>query len=272
MTNNKNLPVLIYTMGRVSSGSCSIALQNAGYTNKFHVHTMNEEWRAFSGKASPADGMSPQEIERYEYDRKVRRDIIDAGKEALIISFVREPLTRNMSAFFINQIDRKDLVRDRTNEGLRRGFLKRYPHYVPLEWYKREFNSVLGINVFEHPFDNDRGHSVIESGRFRILLLRTEISNQEKGAALTEFLGEPVEMEVYKKVNKYELREEVNDLYREFKSEVKFQEDYLDYLYNSDYARHFMSGTEISELRTRWQSNDVIEVPWRRMPEAPSAS
>lgn len=261
-----NTPVLIYTMGRVSSGSCSIALGKAGYNRRHHVHTMNEDWRAYSGAASPATGMSAQQEARYEYDRKVRRDIIDSGEKALVISFVREPLTRNMSAFFMNRVDKKG-VPDKTPEGLRKLFLKRYPHFVPLEWYHRELNNVLGLNVFNSPFDPKVGYSVIEHGRFRILLLRTEMTNEAKGAALSEFLGVPVEMEVSKKSDKYELKEETNDLYRAFKKDVKFRKEFLDYLYGSEYARHFMSEDEVAELRSRWQSDDVEQVPWRLGPD-----
>ena len=265
MMFTKETPVLIYTMGRVSSGSCSIALSKAGFNNRFHIHTMNENWREYSGAASPAKGMSKQQEARYNFDRKVRQDIFDAGQKALVVSFVREPLTRNMSAFFMNRVDKKG-VPDKSPEGLRQLFVKRYPHFVPLEWYHREFNTMLGINVFEQPFDPEVGFTVIETDRFRILLLRTEMTNEAKGGALSEFLGENVEMEVSKKSDKYELKEETNDLYRAFKKEVKFRKEFLDYLYGSEYAKHFMSATEIAELRDRWQSDDAVQVPWRLGP------
>lgn len=264
---NTETPVLIYTMGRVSSGSCSIALSKAGYNRRHHVHTMNEQWRSYSGAASPATGMSAQQEARYEYDRKVRREIIDSGEKALIISFVREPLTRNMSAFFMNRVDKKG-VADKSPEGLRQLFVQRYPHFVPLEWYHREFNTVLGVNVYDHPFDPQIGYKIIEAGRYRILLLRTEMTDEAKGAALSDFLSVKVEMEVYKKSDKYELKEETNDLYRDFKKEVKFRKEFLDYLYSSEYARHFMSEGEIQELRARWQSDDAAQVAWRTGPES----
>lgn len=262
---DKNLPVLIYTMGRVSSGSCSIALARAGFERKFHVHVMNEEWRRYSGAASPEKGMTAQQEARYNFDRKVRADVIDSGSQALVISFVRDPLTRNMSAFFMNRVDKKG-VPTKTAEGLRRIFMRRYPHFVPLEWYHREFNTVLGVDVYAHPFDPEKGYRVIENGRFKILLLRTEITNEQKGAALSEFLETPVEMEVSKKSDKYELKEETNELYREFKKEVRFRPEFLDYLYQSEYAKHFMSAVEIDDIRGRWQSEDAAPVKWREGP------
>ncbi|MCR9129324.1 MAG: putative capsular polysaccharide synthesis family protein [Alphaproteobacteria bacterium] len=267
--SDKELPVLIYTMGRVSSGSCSIALGKAGYHRRHHIHILNEDWRDYSGAASPATGMTAQQEARYEYDRKVRREIIDTGEKALVISFIREPLTRNMSAFFMNRVDKKG-VDDKSPEGMRRAFLKRYPHFVPLEWYHREFNKSLGINVFDHAFDPQVGYRILETDRFRILLLRTEMTNEAKGAALSDFLGVPVEMEVYKKSDKYELKEETNELYREFKKEVKFRKGFLDYLYDSEYARHFMSESEIEEIRGRWQSDDAAQIPWRTGPDTMS--
>jgi hypothetical protein len=93
------------------------------------------------------------------------------------------------------------------------------------------------------------------------------MTNEAKGAAMTDFLGVPVEMEVSKKSDKYELKEETNDLYRAFKKEVKFRGEFLDYLYGSEYARHFMSESEMSELRARWQSDDADQVPWRDGPD-----
>tara|TARA_R110000868_G_scaffold107263_4_gene293395 strand:- start:12258 stop:13097 length:840 start_codon:yes stop_codon:yes gene_type:complete len=265
MSKIEDLPVLIYTPGRVSSGSCSIALMKAGFENRFHVHVMNEDWRDYSGAASPKTGMSPQQEARYEFDRKVRTDIIDAKQECLVVSLVREPLTRNMSAYFMNQVDKKG-IGGKTAESLRKGFLTRYPHFVPLEWYHREFNQVLGINVFDHPFDADQGYQVIESGRFKILLLRTELTNEEKGKALQQFLNRPIDMEVSRKSDKYELKEETNELYREFKKEVTFRPEFLDYLYTSEYARHFMTPAEIRSLRNRWQSDAAAPVAWRTAP------
>jgi hypothetical protein len=265
MSKIEELPVLIYTPGRVSSGSCSIALMKAGFDKRFHVHVMNEDWRTYSGAASPANGMTPQQAARYDFDRNVRSEIIDAKKECLIVSLVREPLTRNMSAYFMNQVDKKG-IGGKTAESLRKGFLARYPHFVPLEWYHREFNPVLGINVFDHPFDAGQGFQVIESGRFKILLLRTELTNEEKGAALQQFLNRPIEMEVSRKSDKYELKEETNELYREFKKEVKFRPEFLDYLYTSEYARHFLTPEEMQSVRDRWQSEDAAPVAWRTGP------
>lgn len=262
---DKQTPVLIYTPGRVSSGSCSIALAKAGFENKHHVHIMNEEWRKYSGAASPEKGMRPQQEKRYHHDRKIRKDIIDSGEKALIISFIREPLTRNMSAFFMNRVDKKG-VDDKTTEGLRRVFLKRYPHYAPLEWLEREFNPVLGVDVYANPFPKDVGYSQLENDRYKILLLRTEMSNELKSQALSEFLDCEIEMEVSRKNDKYELKEETNELYRGFKNEVKFRSDFLDYLYQSKYVQHFIPDHEIEELRARWQDNDAIDVKWRHSP------
>ena len=262
MTKLEDLPVLIYTMGRVSSGSCSIALMKAGFEKRFHVHVMDEDWRKYSGAASPATGMTKQQEDRYNFDRKVRKDIIDSGQECLIVSLVRDPLTRNMSAFFMNQVDKKG-VETKTTEGLRSRFVRSYPHFVPLEWYHREFNPTLGINVFDHPFDPELGYTVIEHGRFKILLLRTELTNEEKGQALSKFLDRPIEMEVSRKSDKYELKEETNELYRAFKKEVKFRKEFMDYLYSSEYAQHFMDEDETERLRDRWQSAAAKPVEWR---------
>lgn len=265
MSKIENLPVLIYTMGRVSSGSCSIALMKAGFESRYHVHVMNEDWRKYSGAASPEKSMTAQQEARYHFDRDVRKNIIDAKKECLVVSLVREPLTRNMSAFFMNKVDKKG-VADKTAEGLRRAFLKNYPHFVPLEWYHREFNKSLDVDVFETPFDADLGYKVIEKGQFKILLLRTEMTNEQKGEALSEFLNRPIEMEVSRKSDKYELKEETNELYREFKKQVSFREEFLDFLYASEYARHFMKPEEIKHLRDRWQGESAAPVAWRTGP------
>ena len=265
MSRIEDLPVLIYTMGRVSSGSTSIALMKAGFDNRFHVHTMNEDWREWTNSPNPQRGMTKQQEERYHFDRKVRADIIDTGKEALIISLVREPLTRNMSAFFMNQVDKKK-VTDTDPDDLVRKFKKRYAHYVPLQWYQREFNTVLDVDVFANPFDKKLGYQLLERGPYKILLLRTELTNEAKGEALSEFLGRPIEMEVARKKSQYELSDEALDTYREFKKHAKVRPEFLDWIYSSKYARHFMSKREMREMRERWESPNAPDQPWRTQP------
>lgn len=128
-------------------------------------------------------------------------------------------------------------------------FLEEFPHFHVLRWFDMHFRDGLGIDVFEHDFDAQRGHSAFSDGRFDVLVLKLERPDADKQAAIAEFLDyDDFELRRYNTSQDRDYAEK----YARFKKSVDLPERYLDEMYESRYARHFYTEEEISEFRCRW--------------------
>jgi len=112
----KNIPVFVYQMGKVASSTIysSIKKQYNGLT--FHGHNFRE-------------GMTDDLLKRFFHEYQNNKF------EIKLISLVREPVSRNLSAFFENfkrdvGIDYKDSEYNPTD--LLNIFLENYNHDIPL--------------------------------------------------------------------------------------------------------------------------------------------
>jgi hypothetical protein len=154
-----------------------------------------------------------------------------------LITAVREPVGRNLSAFMQN--------RGEMNWGKEQSaFLANYPHNRPLEWFDREILPATGIDVFAEPFPHEKGWQIISD---RLLIIRCEESDSTKETALSTFLGRPVTLG---RANVGSEKTYADD-YERLKC-LPLPPDYIDRMLNSRYAAHFYSQEEREVLRCRW--------------------
>ncbi len=173
-----------------------------------------------------------------------------------VISMVREPVGRNISAFF------HDMARtlSKTGEGYSRALLDEFltswdKHDVPLEWFSETFQPETDIDVYARTFNRKRGWSVYESGDRRVLVIRTEDMTErllEAMAALLEMAL--VRTEVEHRAQDSERPHGVGDLYRGFMEGAVMPEAYLDRVYGNRYAKHFYYKKELDTLRGFWSA------------------
>lgn len=180
-------------------------------------------------------------------------DLIVAKKRsALFISLVRDPVSRNISAFFQNDGNWADFTvppEKHAVDTLIKRFLEAYPHHVPLVWFDGEFQPVLGIDVYAHPFPKERGYDVIEAGNFKVLLLKVELDDAVKERAISEFLGVPDFRLIRHNVG---VKKETAALYKAFKDQFVLPAALADQIYEARYTRHFYTSEEIEHMRARW--------------------
>ena len=94
----KDLPVLIYQMGKVGSSSIYMSLKEIMPT--FHVHYLRKDLMDKINKNQINRGFAPPE--HLVTSKMVLKKYIKKDKPLNIISLVRDPIARNMSAFFEN--------------------------------------------------------------------------------------------------------------------------------------------------------------------------
>lgn len=241
------LPILVYQVGKVGSSTVYYSLKSAGHRCE-HVHRI-----------------APENIEKVAEDRRRRglpvkderlglaiaHRLNRADGKVRIVTMVREPLSRNMSAFFQNLTDYyggSPLDSIPVDEAIRR-FLEEYPHHVPLEWFDTEFERVTGVCLFNYPFPFEKQWTVVSEGRFEILVLRVEASDEVKAEALRSFLGLADLKLVRANVGE---GKDYAKLYEDFRRRIRLPEDYVDRMLGSKYARHFYSPDELERARASW--------------------
>ena len=165
---------------------------------------------------------------------------------------VRDPVARNMSAFFENLEHKTNLALFTPTTDLIDKFFKSYPHGIPEQWFDEELKQVFGFDVFSLSFDHVSKSLRSDFGGYRFLVLRTEESNSEKEALLREFLNTPDLSLGFFNVGG---RKQYADVYKEFRSAIKKDarfRDYVNEIYRSRYARHFYTDVELTEFKRQW--------------------
>jgi hypothetical protein len=266
-------PILILQMGKVGSKSVEAGLDALEMNRSiYHAHFLSRERTAET------------ELQRRKFFRTERQSylqrpwlnqfILQTFEETRdtrrwkLITLTREPVARNISAFFENlevvpcdtdggfevssdyyQIE-PTVVSVGDLSDLEKMFFERARHDSPVKFFDREIKDIFGIDVLASGFSTEKGYEIYSSSKADLLVLRLESLADCSRDAFAEFLG----IDDFQIINRNIGTEKVYaSLYSAFKRGAAFDSDYVNTLYNSDYMKTFYSGAEIDAARARWQ-------------------
>lgn len=240
-SNSSKTPVL-YTMGKVASSALTEALGRSGIP-AHQIHNLDTPTLLKLAKRDMDAGRLPLRhiCQSMTYRTEYRRH----PERFLFISVVRDPIARNMSAFFQNLGISETNGASETAD-LFETFKTTYPHNLPLVWFDRQFEDALGIDVFQTPFDSTKKYLYMPDQN--TLLLRVDCPRTTKEQLLSEIFQRPIYIP---KVNVGD-KKGYSARYKAFKSHAHFDEPLLDQIYNSKFCRHFWSEQERTEMREMW--------------------
>jgi hypothetical protein len=265
-------PILLLQMGKVGSKSVQAGLEALHLERPvYHAHFLSEERTAKTEKQRRKFFRT----ERHTYLmrpwlnqfllRTFRRE--DDSKTWKLITLTREPVGRNISAFFENL----DVV-EGENDGeyqissdyygidptvvtvedvgiLAELFFSRATHDSPVRFFDREIRDIFGIDVIGSGFPIDKGFEIYTADRVELLVIRLESLVDTASTAMQEFLG----IDDFQLINSnIGARKVYAPLYSAFKKHVVIDSDYAAKLYDSDYMRTFYSSEEISRANEMW--------------------
>jgi len=231
----KSPPVFVFQMGKVASRGITEPLHAFYDGEVIHDHVFGSE--KMQGET-----------------RELFRYVTGKHPPSLlhIISLVREPIARNVSAFFNNFQIHTGIHPEQWDgepDELKSIFLERFPHDQPLYWFQKSIEPHFGIDVYSVPFP-ESGSMVIEKEGVRLLNIRMEIDDAAKSAAVRQFLGLDSGYHVTR-TNERSSKEGAS-LCRRFTEWVTFDADFVDSFCESAYFRHFYSKEFIQKMRRRW--------------------
>lgn len=247
-------PVLVYQMGKVASSTIYQALVNDEDFITFHVHRLNQKNIIQHRQDRIEKGWQTPEKIHEILSPFVYNNIIKSKIPVKIITLVRDPISRNISDYFqvLDQIwGIKDAYSKLSLEQITQGFFEKHLDYVPLTWFDLEFKEVLGIDVYQYTFPQDKGYLQIKSNCYDILIMKHNLDDQIKQEILRKFLDKNFSL-VSKNVAD---QKGYAPIYHKFLATVKLPENYVNKMLDSKYTQHFYSSKEINRLKEKWLKN-----------------
>ncbi len=263
-------------MGKVGSTALNAALKSV-YQPVYQVHSLVPHRLQKTTDILNSKGLGiPQHVKHSQY---IIEHYINEGRPVKFITPIRSPLERNMSAFFqelsteiilkqelqnglsisplINKITWLPLPNEWKNaavqylvkkpvsrhvEYLVEYFKSTYRHRIPLDWFDNEVLEALDINVYSTPFDSNRNFLSFKKGNFDLLVLKSELSNNNKAKIISEFLEIPALTinNTHSSSDKY-----YSKTYDLFKSIIRKDTNFLTDFYDSKFVRTFYTDVDL---------------------------
>jgi Putative capsular polysaccharide synthesis protein len=262
---NKRECILVHQMGKVGSSTITLSLEKSSYDSPiFHTHVLNPVQlklkidRYLSIRSAKGIKKATWIIGHLATSKVLSTVIQNKSRKRTwkIITLVREPVGRNISAFFQNIDAYFDDFIERYNRGalnnieISEKFFKEFQHDVPLEWLDLEIKDVFRIDLYKHEFPITKGYSIQSSENGDdCMVIRIEDLNRCHKDAFRDFLG--IQDFTLVKENISDTKN-YSDIYKSFLKEITFPDWYLERMYSSKYTRHFYSDVEIQEFCKRW--------------------
>ncbi|MFX0093127.1 MAG: putative capsular polysaccharide synthesis family protein [Candidatus Hodarchaeota archaeon] len=242
----KDLVILVFQMGKVGSRTITRSLEVLDIPT-YHVHNLVCMSEEIVGNSFFAELNA-----RYIYKHLIKG--LNCRK-LKIISLVREPVVRNISAFFARINTTSDYLssiarqKSLTLENLLDIFQNYFPHDQPLTWFDMELKPVFGIDVYNEPFPQTQGYKIYTGDHPDLLLLKLETLNDCAQEAFEKFLG--IENFTMLKAN-IARHKAYYPLYQHFLSAKLLPQPYIERMYASKYARHFYTEEELNRFQKNW--------------------
>ncbi len=259
-------PILIYQMGKV--GSTSLYAMCARARSDVPLFTVNRirpgnNMELHNTKDCLFQSFCVWHIKKtflplwqYYLRNQIRKKL--AHSEVKFISIVRDPVVRNVSGFcqyvelYLDHLIFRYQQKQIDIESVKSIFFRQYKHDMPLRWFDYEFRYVTGIDVFVEKFPQTKGFVRYHNDNVSALVIKLEYLNSpETVAAICDFIGaEEKECEM-PRIHVTAQKDNQADFYMDLRNEITQDIDYMDWMYNSKFAKHFYSQEELSQFRLR---------------------
>jgi hypothetical protein len=244
--------VQVLTMGRVGSLSVQRSIEKKIGRDVPHIHSVNPV--ILSRQVVKAGSVSNAARSVQEGLAAVAQ-LIRHQEAVKTVTLVRDAIARNLSAVFA-ELRKVCPDAEQMDEFLQepdkvRKVWREFHDRRPYVWFDNELRDVLGIDVYLYPFPEE-GIVTIKHGRYEVLIMRTELEDSLKSAALAKFLRVN-ELPLYSHNNEARTTT-YSSRYEQFRRSIGLEEAYLRAAGQSRYMRHFYSELAIEDYIEHWMS------------------
>ena len=205
------------------------------------------------------------------------------GEKVKIITLVREPISRMLAQFFqlhfdLGRFDKlKNMIKTelllKLEIGIKFFIYKYYSskllfwdylirnirwqeiklkifRFNQFDWFDNELKAIFGVDIYAHPFDREKGYSIIKQGNIEVLAIKLEKLNTLEGV-ISEFINAPH----FKLINANEGENKYYKyLYKNVKENIKIPvEIFKEYYENNPKMDHFYTEEEKTAFMKKWE-------------------
>jgi hypothetical protein len=242
-------------MGKVGTSSI---ISSANLEESAHIHFLDFEKHLYNFTKWNSN---KSDLDKALFKRRTFvLGLIFRIRKKKVITIFRDPYVRNISLVFEELINiikyngyskhgHKNLYLYNSSSDLVDGiYINHLRKEIPFVWFRDEFEITTKINIFDYPFDKEKGFSLIKKGNIEVLLLTLEkINLNEK--VISEFINQPY----------FKLKHQNNsskkwysDLYDDFKQKNKLTVEELSFYYDNDVVKYFYTTEQIEEFKKKW--------------------
>jgi hypothetical protein len=237
-------------MGKVGSTSLKACLSQTWPGLTVQTHNILTDIEPVLSR--PRRAFEFNQIERKEGVRLVYDKVIRNGGPTFIISPFREPIGRNISAFFQN-FERYTGVKHRAStfsiDELIDIFLRTNHHEIPVTWFDEHFKPIFALDVYDYKFPSN-GVQAIEHKNTKVLLMQCELPNSTKEAAVREFLNLPSFTLSDSNIGS---EKEYAETYRSFREAFIAPDWYIRDMYETRFFTHFYDEIHRHNCIKKWK-------------------
>ena len=242
--------LMVYSAPKTASTSVAAAIEACDAFTVIKVHHVQPEffWPGVGTRLSTAHGgMRHKAIEQRTTQRFLQRHAGDFR----VVSLVRDPIAFNISnftyfgrAYWLRTHWRS--ARWMPEEELARRFFATFTHEASSVWWQREYAPTMGFNPLAEPFDTESRWKQRVSGRFNTLILRTDLADQAKSAALRTWLP-GIDIVDVGRVNLNE-NQSPPELAQRLQTALTQNPEYVQRMFELPAARHFWSEAQRARI------------------------
>ncbi|WP_258541254.1 putative capsular polysaccharide synthesis family protein [Parvicella tangerina] len=223
-------------MGKVASLSVSSSLREQYEGTVLHGHS-------FSADDSRGDV------------KTLFRHFNNGENRMKVISLVREPIGRNISAFFQNfskYVGKDFSASSYTASELRDIFVEKYDHREPLDWFDKWILSNFDIDVFNYEFPKE-GYLTLNNEKISLLVMKYDLSDAIKQRVIGDFVG----LRDFELINNnISSKKDYSEMYVQVKK-MGMPPSYVEKMLQDRYTRHFYL-EELDHLKKIWTEKEVV--------------
>ena len=245
----KKDPVLIFTMAKVGSSSVYHSLKHQSDIPCFHIHSLDKKEEARAKAICKEKGVYPGSRSPVFI---LHEKLLEKQRPYKVISLFRNPIERNLSAFFeafeIYMGIPAHLFKGTLQE-IEEVFYEKLDHSYCQDWFDHHLKEGIGVDVYASAFAKAKGYTILKGDQTDVLILKSNLDDALKASLVGTFCG--IENFTIKNVNVTDAKKEAQ-LYTDFKSHIRFPKSYLDSQLESKYMNHFFTEAEKEKLYEKW--------------------
>ena len=251
---DRGTPIVVYSAPKTASTAVAAALDRTPGIETVKVHFLQPE-HFWAGPLQPKVARDGLLRHRAIEQRPSRRLLLDGDRPLRIVSMVRDPIAFNLSnyTYFGRAYWMRTFWRSAPwvpTQRLIAHFLATFPHESASRWWTHEFARTTGIDPLAEGFDAARGWQRYRRGRFDCLVLRADIADAGKHAALAEWSGTDIAAIERENPNN---AQSAPGVYARMKAAIGGQPDYIARMLDLPATRAFFTPAQREAIRARWE-------------------